>query len=119
MPFSNILEEDLNEEPRHRNVPLVSTYKDVDDDVMDMLMEMEKDEDVVFDEDEEFEVEGIVGHRINPDNGKVEFRVKWDGYDTSKNTWEPLEMLGRNDLVLADIIEWMSNQQRIQVEDIE
>jgi hypothetical protein len=43
------------------------------------------------DEQEEYEVEKILGHdRVN---GRPYYLVKWTGYDTSENTWEPIENL--------------------------
>ncbi|MGK3741308.1 MAG: hypothetical protein ACI90V_008158 [Bacillariaceae sp.] len=113
--------EDVNGEPRRRNIPLVSTYKDVDEDVMDIELKMEKDEydGKVYDEDEEFEVEGIVDRRmiIIDGNEVVEFLIKWKDYDVSENTWEPYDQLQQNDLVLADINEWMLIKQPIMMED--
>ena len=36
---------------------------------------------------EEFVVESIVNHRGYPNNYK--YRIKWEGYPSSQNTWEP------------------------------
>lgn len=44
------------------------------------------------DEGGEWEVEAIVGKRVNA-NGDVEYEVKWKDYDPDQNTWEPLENL--------------------------
>ena len=41
--------------------------------------------------EEEFEVEAIVGHKM--ECGKNKFLVKWKGYPTSENSWEPLQNL--------------------------
>jgi hypothetical protein len=38
-----------------------------------------------------FEVDSIVGHRHK--DGQREYQVKWAGFNTSENTWEPLEHL--------------------------
>lgn len=38
-------------------------------------------------EDDEYEVEKIVGRRKR--KGKFEYRVKWKGYPSSSNTWQP------------------------------
>jgi hypothetical protein len=50
-------------------------------------------ENVEIDDDteQEYEVERILDHkRIS---GKPYYLVKWEGYDTSENTWEPIENL--------------------------
>ncbi|KAK7748339.1 hypothetical protein SLS62_008707 [Diatrype stigma] len=41
----------------------------------------------------EFTVEKIVDSRLNKKKGAVEYHVKWQGYPTSENTWEPAENL--------------------------
>ena len=40
----------------------------------------------------EYEVESVVSKR-DTGEGKVEYLVKWKGYDASDNTWEPVENL--------------------------
>jgi chromodomain-containing protein/p58 integrase-like protein len=40
---------------------------------------------------EEFEVEHILDKRVR--QGKVEYLVKWKGYENNENTWEPTEHL--------------------------
>merc|ERR1712209_272516 len=40
----------------------------------------------------EYEVESVVSKR-DSEEGKVEYLVKWKGYDASDNTWEPIENL--------------------------
>merc|ERR1712157_319531 len=39
-----------------------------------------------------YEVETVVSKR-DTEEGKVEYLVKWKGYDASDNTWEPVENL--------------------------
>ena len=46
---------------------------------------------VVAGGDEGFLVENIVGHRKSRKG--IEFLVKWQGYPSSENTWEPRENL--------------------------
>lgn len=36
----------------------------------------------------EYEVEKVVDSRLNK-KGKMEYFIKWVGYDSSQNTWEP------------------------------
>mgnify|MGYP002717984364 FL=1 len=43
------------------------------------------------DTEQEYEVERILDHRRI--SGKSHYLVKWEGYDTSENTWEPIENL--------------------------
>ena len=42
-------------------------------------------------DDEEYEVEKIIKKRIR--NGKIEYLIKWSGYDDKDNTWEPVTNL--------------------------
>jgi hypothetical protein len=53
--------------------------------------------DVVQDEDdsshEEWEVEDILRSRVTGRNKRKEWRVKWKGFGSEHNTWEPLENL--------------------------
>ena len=50
----------------------------------------------------EFTVECIAAERVT--GGKTEYWVKWDGYDTSENTWEP----GKN-LDTAALMAWQAS----------
>lgn len=36
-----------------------------------------------------YEVEAIVGKRINPETSTLEYKVKWYNYAPEDNTWEP------------------------------
>merc|ERR1712240_592768 len=40
----------------------------------------------------EYEVESVVSKR-DTEEGKVEYLVKWKGWNASDNTWEPIENL--------------------------
>jgi hypothetical protein len=43
---------------------------------------------IIIEGNEEFEVEEILGSRLR--DSVTEFLVKWKGYDSSENTWEPI-----------------------------
>lgn len=45
----------------------------------------------LINDEEEYEVEAIVGHKKLRNNTK--YRIKWKGYPTSENTWEDEEAL--------------------------
>ena len=45
---------------------------------------------VFKEESEYFEVEQIIKYKILPKN-KIMLLIKWNGYDATNNTWEPLQ----------------------------
>jgi len=47
--------------------------------------------------EEEYSVEKILDKRVK--QGKVEYLIKWEGYDDSENTWEPQENLDCPDII--------------------
>jgi hypothetical protein len=56
-------------------------------------------------QDDEWNVESIVGHRFNKRKKRHEFCVKWLGYDEAEATWEPIEHLYDNQYFLQYITE--------------
>ena len=54
-------------------------------------------EDIDIENDAEYEVERVVDKRVV--KGKVEYRLKWVGYDKSHNSWEPLDFMNCEELI--------------------
>ena len=50
-------------------------------------------EDTVGSGEELYDVEEILDWKWKDDKQRMEYRIKWDGYDSADNTWEPLENL--------------------------
>jgi len=48
---------------------------------------------------EEYEVEAIVNHRLYRRQRHLQYLIKWRGYPSSDNTWEPVENVHTEDLV--------------------
>uniref|UniRef100_U5EY97 Heterochromatin protein 1 n=1 Tax=Corethrella appendiculata TaxID=1370023 RepID=U5EY97_9DIPT len=61
-------------------------------------------------EEEEYVVEKIVDRRVK--NGKIEYYLKWKGYDNSSNTWEPKDHLDCPDLIK----EFENNREKLAKE---
>ena len=53
----------------------------------------------IVDGQEEYEVKQIVSHRIFGRNKQLQYLVKWQGYPSSDNTWEPAENLHADELI--------------------
>lgn len=56
-----------------------------------------EDEDEEEQEEQEFSVEKILGKRKN--QGEVEYLIKWEGYASDENTWEPIDNLNCPSLI--------------------
>merc|ERR1712012_490433 len=63
----------------------------------------------------EYEVENVVSKR-ETDEGKVEYLVKWKGWNTSDNTWEPIENL-ESSQELIDEFEGRTENAAVEEED--
>merc|ERR1712099_184265 len=56
----------------------------------------------------EYEVESVVSKR-ETDEGKVEYLVKWKGWNASDNTWEPVENLESSQELIDEFEERTEN----------
>lgn len=52
-------------------------------------------------EDREYEVEKILGKRINS-RGELEYLVRWTGYGDDSNSWEPVSELWKCTELIED-----------------
>lgn len=66
----------------------------------------DEDNDGEDSEGAEYEVERVVGHRHT--KGKLQYYLKWNGYDSDENTWENKENVFCRDLVEAY---WVRHEQ--------
>ena len=48
---------------------------------------------------EEFEVKEILGHRHFGKSWRLQYLIKWKGYPTADNTWEPAGQILAPDLI--------------------
>ena len=55
----------------------------------------------IIDGDQEFEVERVMGHRYFGKGHKLQYLIKWQGYPTADNTWEPKELVFAPKLIAA------------------
>jgi len=53
----------------------------------------------LIEDEEEYEVEAIVNHRYYGHRHQLQYLIKWKGYPSSDNTWEPLGSVHTEDLV--------------------
>ena len=54
----------------------------------------------IIGDNDEWEVEAIIGHRQK--YGKMTYQVKWKGYPTLENSWEPEAHLGNTSELLEE-----------------
>lgn len=93
----NVLQEDSYNMSENSNyVPQDDYYGSPQSDNYDM---QSIHEDEYLDE-KMYAIEDIVGQRIG-ENGSLEYLVKWENYDSSENTWEPVENLDCEFLIEA------------------
>ena len=75
---------------------------EIDDEQDDKIKEdniNEEYEDIpMFEDEKEFIVENVIDKCKGPD-GKVQYLIKWKGFDNTENTWEPTENLNCNYLI--------------------
>ena len=67
----------------------------------DVIENYSNNQDNVYDQsedEEEFSVEKIIDKSFDA-NGKVNYLIKWKGYENKNNTWEPIENLYCHDLI--------------------
>lgn len=55
--------------------------------------------------EEEFDVDFIVDHRINVKTLQAQFRVRWEGFNADDDTWEPIDHLYQLPIVLSEFID--------------
>ena len=53
----------------------------------------------IVDRDEEYEVEAILNHRHYGRGRKLQYLIKWKGYPSADNTWEPVEQVFAPNLI--------------------
>ena len=61
------------------------------------------------DEEEEFVVEKIIDKRKGP-HGKIQYLIKWKGYENKDNSWEPID-----NIYCDDMITEFENEQKNKV----
>ncbi|XP_066900899.1 uncharacterized protein Chro isoform X2 [Halyomorpha halys] len=64
---------------------------DSSQDNKEVMMGKDGEQDTL--QEEEFVVEKIVSRRFNPRRKQYEYLLKWEGYPSEQNTWEPAENL--------------------------
>lgn len=67
--------------------------------------------------EEEYIVENIIDKRIV--KGKVEYKIKWEGYDMTENTWEPEENLTCPALIKEFEEKWKIKEAKLKSKEKE
>lgn len=82
-----------------------------------LMVESDKGEAEDEEEDvgeDEYVVEKITNHVIDPDTGNLKFQVKWEGYDKkSDRTWEPEENLETAAKMLNEYLASVGGKEQI------
>jgi hypothetical protein len=47
--------------------------------------------DIELEDEEKYKVEAIIGYKVI--NRTPHYRIKWEGWPSSANTWEPIDSL--------------------------
>jgi hypothetical protein len=65
----------------------------------------------------QYEVQQILNHTINQTTGKLEYLVRWKGYSSKDNTWEPAENLTHCKGLINDYESKLINIKKLKLDD--
>jgi hypothetical protein len=60
-----------------------------------------------------YEVESILGHRLEKNEKVIKFQVKWQGYDENEATWEPFSHLKGSPAVYRMVSDYVSTIKQV------